>query len=133
MDMTITFPGGKRVDAAYDGFLISTDQPTDEGGQDTAPSPLLYCLASLGTCAGYYVLSYLQARGLPTDGVKLLQSHEADEKTGKLKKFGITIQVPPEIPEKHHKPLARSAEKCTVKKLMEDRPVFEIRTETAGG
>lgn len=133
MDMIITFPGGKRVDAEYGGFTIQTDQPRDEGGEDSAPSPFLYCLVAMGTCAGFYVLSYLQARDLPTDGVKLLQSHEADEKTGKLKKIGITIQVPPGIDEKHHKPLVRSAEKCTVKKLIEDRPVFEIRTETAGG
>jgi len=128
MDLTVTFPGGKKVDAEYGGYVVRTDQPVAEGGQDTAPSPFLYCLAAMGTCAGFYVLSYLQARGLPTEGVRIIQSHEADEK-GKLAKIGITIQLPPEIDEKHHKPIARSAGQCTVKKLIEERPEFEIKTE----
>ena len=65
MDLTVTFPGGKKVDAEIAGKLIRTDQPRDEGGEGTAPSPYDYCLAAMGTCAGFYVLSYLQARELP--------------------------------------------------------------------
>jgi len=128
MDLIVTFPGGKKVDAEYAGYLVRTDQPVTEGGEDTAPSPFLYCLAAMGTCAGFYVLSYLQARDLPTEGVRIIQSHEANEK-GKLTKIGMTIELPPEIDEKHHKPIVRSAEHCTVKRLIEDRPEFEIRTE----
>ena len=33
-DIDITFPGGKRVDAEYGGFIIKTDQPP----QSSAPS-----------------------------------------------------------------------------------------------
>jgi putative redox protein len=128
MDLIVTFPGGKKVDAEYGGYVVRTDQPVAEGGQDTAPSPFLYCLAAMGTCAGFYVLSYLQARGLPTEGVRIIQSHEANEK-GKLIKIGMTIELPPEIDEKHHKPIVRSAEQCTVKKLIEERPEFAIKTE----
>ena len=128
MDLIVTFPGGKRVDAEYGGHLVRTDQPVAGGGEGTAPSPFLYCLASMGTCAGFYVLSYLQSRGLPTEGVRIIQSHEANEK-GKLVKVGMTIELPPEIDEKHHKPIVRSAEHCTVKKLIEERPEFEIKTE----
>jgi putative redox protein len=128
MDLIVTFPGGKKVDAEYGGYVVRTDQPVAEGGEDTAPSPFLYCLAAMGTCAGFYVLSYLQSRDLPTEGVRIIQSHEANEK-GKLIKIGMTIELPPEIEEKHHKPIVRSAEHCTVKKLIEDRPEFEIKTE----
>jgi putative redox protein len=128
MDHIVTFPGGKKVDAEYGGYVVRTDQPVAEGGQDTAPSPFLYCLAAMGTCAGFYVLSYLQARDLPIEGVRIIQSHEANEK-GKLIKIGMTIELPPEIDEKHHKPIVRSAEQCTVKKLIEERPEFAIKTE----
>jgi ribosomal protein S12 methylthiotransferase accessory factor len=133
MDLTVTFPGGKKVDAEYGGFVVRTDQPVSQGGEGTAPSPFLYCLAAMGTCAGIYVLSYLQARDLPTEGVKIVQSHEADPQTGKLSKVTLKIEIPPGIPEKHHKPIVRSAEKCAVKKLIEEQPQFEIRTEVLGG
>jgi len=127
-DLVVTLPGGKKVDAEFGAHVVRTDQPAKEGGEDSAPSPFLYCLAALGTCAGFYVLSYLQSRDLPTAGVRIIQSHEADEK-GKLVKIGMTIELPPEIDEKHYKPIVRSAEHCTVKKLIEEPPEFEIKTE----
>lgn len=131
MDLIVTFPGGKKVDAEYEGFMVRTDQPVAVGGEGTAPSPFLYCLAAMGTCAGFYVLSYLQARNLPTEGVRIIQRHEANEK-GKLIKINLTIELPPEIDQKHHKPVVRSAEQCTVKKLIEERPQFGIETRVTG-
>ena len=37
MEITMNFPGGKRVDALFDGFQVKTDQPKEEGGEGTAP------------------------------------------------------------------------------------------------
>jgi len=33
MDIVVSFPGGKRVDAQAGGFHIATDQPVEDGGQ----------------------------------------------------------------------------------------------------
>ena len=41
MDMEIIFPGGKRVDANYKGFIIKTDQAIYNGGENSAPAPFL--------------------------------------------------------------------------------------------
>ena len=32
MEMTITFPGGKKVNAEMNGVVIPTDQPSADGG-----------------------------------------------------------------------------------------------------
>jgi putative redox protein len=129
MEMTVTFPGGKKVDAEIGGFVVRTDQPAMGGGEGSAPSPFAYCLASMGTCAGIYVLSYLQARGLPAENVKITQNHEADPATGRLSKVSMIIHLPAEIDEKHYKPLIRSANQCAVKKLIEEQPLFEISVQ----
>jgi len=126
MDLIVTFPGGKKVDAALGEFVVRTDQPVKAGGEGSAPSPFAYCLAALGTCAGIYVLSYLQARNLPTDGVRIVQKHEADPKTGALTKVSMQIVVPPQIDEKHYSPMIRAAQLCAVKKMIEHQPAFEI-------
>ena len=73
MDIKITFPGGKKVDAEVTGMVIHTDQPKLEGGEDTAPGPYLLFLASIGTCAGIYVLSFCQERNIPTDKITLTE------------------------------------------------------------
>ena len=67
MDLTITFPGGARVDAAIGQHVVRTDQPVRGGGENSAPTPFSLFLASIGTCAGIYVLGFCAQRGLPRD------------------------------------------------------------------
>jgi len=133
MEITVTFPGGKRVDAEMGGQVVRTDQPAAAGGEGAAPSPFSYCLASLATCAGFYVLSYLQARGLPLEGVRLTQRHETDPRTHRVTRVTIAISLPPAIPEKHHGPIVRAAETCAVKRLIEQPPEFDVRVEASAG
>ena len=45
MEMIISFPGGARVDASFDGFTVATDQPPSGGGEGSVPSPFSYFLA----------------------------------------------------------------------------------------
>ena len=78
MEMVISFPGGARVDAEYGGMVIRTDQPPSGGGEGSAPTPFALFLASMGTCAGIYVLSFCQQRGVPTDNLRIRQSMEMD-------------------------------------------------------
>ena len=128
--MTVSFPGGKRVSATYNGFEIATDQDTDSGGDGSAPEPFDYFLASLATCTGIYVLGFCQKRNIPHDGIRLNQSWELEEKTKRLTKVRIAIEVPPDFPEKYHSALVRVANQCKVKKTLEDPPEFVVETVT---
>ncbi len=132
MEMTISFPGGKRVDASFDGYTVKTDQPPLGGGDGSAPAPFSLFLASLGTCAGIYVLGFCQARGIPTDGIKLVQRHEWDPATHRLARVRIDVQVPPTFPEKYREAVQRAADQCAVKKAIASPPDFEIRTVVHG-
>ena len=75
-EMTVSFPGGKKVYAGYNGFEIATDQNLESGGQGSAPEPYDLFLASLATCAGIYILSFCQRRALPVEGITMTQSWE---------------------------------------------------------
>lgn len=127
-EMTVSFPGGKRVNASYGGFEIATDQSEKNGGDATAPEPFDIFLASLATCAGIYVLGFCQKRNIPHDGLRLVQSWDRDEKTGRLTTVRISIEVPAGFPEKYHDALVRSASQCAVKKTIEDPPEFVVGT-----
>ena len=69
MEMLIDFPGGSRVDAHFGPHTIATDQPPVA----SAPTPFAVFLASIGTCAGIYVLGFCQQRGLPTEGIRIME------------------------------------------------------------
>lgn len=130
MDIIITFPGGKKVNAEVNGMVIPTDQPKLQGGDGTAPSPFAHFLASIGTCAGIYVLSFCQERKIPTDKITLTERLEytADDGKSKLSKIVLEINVPPDFPEKYRNALIKVADQCAVKKTMMNPPQFEINT-----
>ncbi len=133
MNIKITFPGEsgeKKVNAEINGFTIKTDQPRESGGSGTAPSPFLHFLASIGTCAGIYVLAFCQERKIPVDGVSVSQRMEyisTDDGRTKLDKIIIDILVPPDFPEKYKNAIVKVADQCAVKKMILNPPKFEVK------
>lgn len=125
-DIKVSFPGGKRVDAEIKEFTIKTDQPVYQGGEGSAPAPFDLFLASLATCSGIYVLSFLQQRNIPVQDLSLTMRSERDKDTKMISKFYFDIQVPPEFPRKYHKAVIKAVNQCAVKKHMEDPPDFEV-------
>jgi len=131
MDMEVYFPGNKRVFARYKGFVIETDQPQQEGGDGSAPSPFDLFVTSLGTCAGFYVLRFLQERGLPTEGAGVILRQERDPQTKLVARISLEIKLPEGFPEKYREAVIRAVDTCTVKRHLERPPLFEIHTTTA--
>ncbi|MFC1575955.1 OsmC family protein [Gemmatimonadota bacterium] len=125
MEMEIGFPGGTRVDAVMGNMVI----PTDQDG--TAPAPFGLFLASIGTCAGIYVLGFLQHRGLPTEGIKIIQRLHTNPATRMVEEVDLDIVVPPDFPEQYHAALIRAADQCAVKKHLETPPSFNVQTRVA--
>jgi ribosomal protein S12 methylthiotransferase accessory factor len=132
MEMVIDFPGGARVDAHFGPYTVMTDQPPQGGGEGSAPSPFALFLASLGTCAGIYVLGFCRQRGLPTEGIRIVQRMGFNPASGKLDRVDLDIQVPAAFPEKYHEALIRAASQCAVKKQLEHPPAIEVKTSVQG-
>ena len=124
MELLIDFPGGSRVDAHFGNFTVNTDQPP----ASSAPSPFEVFLASIGTCAGIYVLGFCQQRGLPTTDIRIVERVNHSQITHMVEKIDLEIQVPPTFPEKYRESLIHSAELCAVKKHLEKPPRFDIST-----
>ncbi|MCP4646502.1 MAG: osmotically inducible protein OsmC [bacterium] len=131
MEMKVVFPGGKRVDALIDGFTIKTDQGVQAGGEGSAPEPFTLFLASMGTCAGIFVLSFCQHRGLNTEGISLSIEPRVDPEKKLYGNFKINIIVPDAFPQKYHAALVRSAAQCAVARHIEKAlPEFDIEVLT---
>lgn len=132
MEMTIDFPGGARVDAHFGGFSIPTDQPPSGGGESSAPTPFATFLSTIGTCAGIYVLGFCRQRGIPTDGIRLVQRMQTDPLTHLVSDVQVTIELPEGFPAKYADAAVRAAEQCTVKKHFEHPPVIHVDRILAG-
>jgi len=132
MEMTVAFPGGSRVDAAYGEFVIRTDQPVHTGGGGTAPAPFDYFIASLGTCAGLYVLNFLERRGLSADDARLTIRTVKDPDGGQLRSVTIRVDLPATFPEKYRNAILKAVNLCSVKRLLTDPPRIETIVEIGG-
>ena len=100
--------------------------PTDQNG--SAPSPFGLFLASIGTCAGIYVLNFCRQRNLPTDGISIVQRMRTNPMTHHIEEVELDIRVPADFPEKYKDALIRSASLCAVKRHLEEPPAFDVHT-----
>ena len=125
MQFEIQLSGDSRVQAHIHGHTIATDQPTRAGGDDRAPSPYALFLASIGTCAGYFVQSFCASRGLSTVGIRIVQQVEKDPATGLAGQVSLDIAVPETFPAKYHRALLRVVDQCSVKRTLAHPPVIE--------
>lgn len=128
MDIQVELGEKKRVTASFDGLLVITGQPIEDGGEGGAPAPFDLFLASLATCAGFYVQSFCQTRGIPIEGISLVQRSEWDEKTHLVSKIQIEIKLPKSFPEKYRASVIAAANQCTVKKHLQNPPQLEVVT-----
>ena len=128
MEMIIDFPGGARVDAHFGEFTVKTDQPLQGGGADSAPTPFALFLSSIGTCAGIYALGFCRQRGLPTEGMRIIERMQNDPVTGMIEKINLEIDLPQGFPDKYRTAIIHAVELCAVKKHLQKPPSFEITT-----
>ena len=128
-EIKVSFPGGMQVDAEYKGFVIKTDQPVYQGGGGSVPSPFDLFLASIATCAGFYVLFFCQQRGISTENASLIMKIVKNTETKMIEKILLEIQLPQEFPEKYKNAVINAVNSCAVKRHMLDPPDFEVEAK----
>ena len=121
----IRFPGGKKVEALTNGFVIATDQSKADGGDGSAPAPYTLSLASIGTCAGIFVASFLESRHIDTRDLKMRLDFSTDPKTHLVDRISIDVDLPRGVPRKYQRAIERAVALCAVKRSMENPPRFE--------
>ena len=129
MDMKVYVPGNKRVYADYKGFTVETDQPMQGGGDNSAPAPFDMFLVSIGTCAGIFMLDFMQRRGIPTENAGITMRTERDPNAGLIGRIVLDLHLPPEFPEKYRDAIVNVVELCTVKRHLHQPPQFEVNPQ----
>jgi ribosomal protein S12 methylthiotransferase accessory factor len=126
MKMEIFFEDGKKVNAKYGDIVIRTDQPAESGGTGKYPAPFDLFLASIGTCAGIYVKSFCEQRGIPAGDIKIIQSMSYDIKKRLVDRIDLDIQLPDSFPLKYKDAVVNAANLCAVKKHLQDPPQITV-------
>ena len=126
MEIKVNFLDNLRLEARFDDFTVITDQPIRYKGDGSAPSPFDYFLASSALCAAYFVRVYCLARDIPTEHIRLSQNNIVDPENRYNQIFKIQVELPEDISAKDREGILRSIDRCTVKKVVQTGPDFQI-------
>ena len=128
MEINVRFLENLRLEAKFDDFTVTTDQPIRYKGDGSAPSPFDYFLASSALCAAYFVRVYCLARKIPTEDIRLSQNNIIDPENRYAQIFKIDVELPESISQRDREGILRSIDRCTVKKVIQQTPDFQIET-----
>ena len=126
MEIKVNYLDNLRLEAKFDDFTVIADQPIRYKGDGSAPGPFDYFLASSAMCAAYFVKVYCNARDIPTDNIRLSQNNIVDPENRYKQIFKIQVELPEDISDKDRQGILRSIDRCTVKKVVQTGPEFQI-------
>lgn len=110
------------------GHVWYADEPTEKGGQNTAPDPVQLLLSALGACTTITLEMYANYKGIKLEHVQVdlaMNPNGVPEAGHNNIERKITLKG--EFTEEQHKRLLKVAESCPVHKILTSN--ISIQTE----
>ena len=123
---TVEYLDGDRFAIGIRGHMVTVDQPLADGGEDTAPTPTEWLVASLASCVAFYARRYLARHRLPTAGLSVTADYTMGTRPVRVADVRVDIQVPDGVPPERLDALLAVASHCTVHNTLTDHPTVTI-------
>jgi len=107
---------------------VTADEPEDNGGEDSGPSPQELLAASLASCTAITVEMYAKRKGWDVGDVSVDVDYEPAQR-GSPTRFAMSVKLPKELPEDQRERLMQIAAKCPVHRTLEGEVMFEETAE----
>ena len=121
--------GGRlKQTVAMRGHTLVSDEPKDEGGDDSGPSPQELLAASLASCTAITMEMYAKRKGWEVGDVAVHVDYEPAQR-GSPTRFRMTVDFPKEVPEEQRERLMQIGAKCPVHRVLEGEVMFEETVE----
>jgi putative redox protein len=123
--VVVTHAGRDRLRIEVRGHEVYTDQPVEDGGDDSAPTPTELFVASLAACIAFYAERFLRRNGLTTDGLKVTSEYEWAENPHRVGGIDLAVVVPG-LTDAKREAFARVVEHCTVHNTLNHPPAIRL-------
>jgi putative redox protein len=115
-----------RHDVKVRSHTITADEPRDEGGDDTGPSPQELLAASLASCVAITMEMYAKRKGWDVAGVTV-DCEYAPAERGHPTQFRLVMKMPAHLSEEQVEKLSVIAAQCPVHRTLEGEVAFDER------
>lgn len=126
MEINVRFLENMRLEAKFDDFTVISDQPIRYKGDGSAPGPFDYFLASSVMCAAHFIRLYCDSRDIPTENIRISQNNVVDPEDRYKQLFKIQVELPADLSDKDRTGIIRAAERCAVKRVIENDLEFDV-------
>lgn len=126
----VTSVGGDRLEITVRGHAMYADQPAEDGGGDTGPTPTEIFVAGLAGCIAYYAERFLRRHGMPVEGLVVGCQYEWAENPHRVGAIAITVDAPGLTRDKRPA-FERVIEHCTVHNTLLQPPTVTVTVENS--
>jgi uncharacterized OsmC-like protein len=121
---------GEAYEIRVRGHRVFVDQPVEDHGADTAPTPTELFVGSLAACVAFYAGRYLTRHGLTRDGLEVLADFDmAADRPARVTAIRITVHPPRGFPADRTAALTAVCSHCTVHNSLTLQPDVTVTVE----
>jgi putative redox protein len=103
---------------------VTADEPKDNGGDDSGPSPQELLAASLASCTAITIEMYANRKGWDVGEIAVNVDYEPAQR-GSPTRFRMEVELPKELPEDQRERLMQIGATCPVHRTLEGEVMFE--------
>jgi putative redox protein len=122
--------GKLRHEVVIGSHHLTADEPEENGGDGSGPSPQELLAASLASCTAATIELYAQRKSWDI-GEVVVDVHYEPAQRGSPTRFEMSVRLPKELPEDQRERLMQIAAKCPVHRTLEGEVMFDERVELA--
>lgn len=110
--------GAMRHQIHIGNHVITVDEPSANGGEDTGPTPHDLYDAALGACKALTMLWYAKRKGIALDDIRVdVTRDDSEERAGRYR-LDTKLTLGGDLSDEQREELLKVAGKCPVHKLM---------------
>ena len=128
MKATVTRAGTFRQSVKIRDHALTVDEPADQGGEDTGPSPQELLAAALASCTAVTIEMYAQRKGWEVGEVEVTCDYTPADR-GCPTRFNLVMRFPDGLSADQVDKLRVIAAKCPVHRTLDGEVMFDERVE----
>jgi putative redox protein len=123
--VTVEHLAGDRLLVRVRDHVFFTDQPWEDGGVDTAPTPTEFFIASLASCVAFYAERFLRRNDLSPAGLEVSAEWMWAERPHRVGPIRLTVEAPGLTPDRELA-FRRVIDHCTIHNTLREPPEVEV-------